>query len=272
MILDDIVRRKNERLRDEMRQMTIEGWKQLIRGPGLHKPLNFAETIKRTIKRNDELSVIGEIKKASPSAGVIREQFDPAIIANEYVKSGVQAISVLTEKDFFMGDEAHLAAVRRISPIPVLRKDFIFDLWQLYQSRYIGADAVLLIVSLLNDELLKKMLIVSEILGMQCLVETHDEDEIERALEAGAKIIGINNRDLKTFEVDLKTTGRLINKIPEDIVVVSESGIRTAGDMEYIKNAGADAVLIGEAFMRGDSIAGKIRELKPDATGRRLYG
>lgn len=263
MILDDIVEKKRERLKIEMQQMTLEGWKQKIKAPGLHKPLDFGGALKRTDrKKDDSLSIIAEIKKASPSAGIIRENFDPACIAGEYVRSGVQAISVLTEKDYFMGDDSYLVKVRQNAPVPLLRKDFIIDLWQVYQSRCLGADAILLIVALLDEEMLKKMLIVAGIIGLQCLVEVHDESEVEIALKAGAKIIGINNRNLKTFETDLKTTERLIDAIPHDRVVVSESGIRTSDDIRYLKEIGADAVLIGESFMRAGSLADKVREFK----------
>jgi len=258
MILDNIVEKKKERLKIEMQQITLEGWKQKLKGPGLHRPLDFGGAL----KRDGELSIIAEIKKASPSAGVIREDFNPVNIAMDYVQSNVQAISVLTEKDFFLGDDDYLVKVRQIVPIPVLRKDFIIDLWQVYQARCLGADAILLIVALLEDELLNKMMIVANITGMQCLVEVHDEKELERALEAGAKIIGINNRSLKTFEVDLTTTEKLINMIPRDKVVVSESGIKTLEDMKYLQYIGADAVLIGESFMRAPSAQDKVRELR----------
>lgn len=263
MILDDIVKKRRERLKIEMQQMTLEGWKQKVKASGLHKPLDFGGALRRADgKKEDGLSIIAEVKKASPSAGIIREDFDPVRIAGEYVRSGVQAISVLTEKDYFMGDDSYLAKVRQIAPMPLLRKDFIIDLWQIYQSRCLGADAILLIVALLNEELLKKMMIVAGIIGLQCLVEIHDEEEVERALKAGAKIIGINNRNLKTFETDLKTTERLIGSIPHDRIVVSESGIRTANDIRYLKEVGADAVLIGESFMRAGSPADKVQELR----------
>ncbi len=258
MILDKIVEKKREQLLAEKQAMTMEGWKQKLKGPGLHKPLDFGGAL----KREDGLSIIAEVKKASPSAGVIREDFDPAGIAKEYLRSGIQAISVLTEKDFFMGDDDDLVKVRQTAPIPVLRKDFIIDLWQVYQARCLGADAILLIAALLDDALLNKMLIVANITGMQCLVEVHDERELERALSAGAKIIGINNRNLKTFEVDLSTTGRLINRIPKDRTVVSESGIRTPEDMKYVKSVGADAVLIGESFMKAPRVYDRISEFK----------
>ncbi len=261
MILDNIVEKKRARLAQEMQQMTVEGWKRKIKASGLHKPLDFSEALKRTDgKKENGISIIAEIKKASPSAGIIREDFNPVNIAGDYVRSGVQAISVLTEKDYFLGDDSYLVKVRQTAPVPLLRKDFIIDLWQVYQSRCLGADAILLIVSLLNDELLKKMLIVAGIIGLQCIVEVHDEIEVERALKAGAKIIGINNRNLKTFETNLKTTEKLIDLIPHDRIVVSESGIKTIDDIRYLKNVGADAVLIGESFMRAASSIDKVRE------------
>jgi len=177
----------------------------------------------------------------------------------------VQAISVLTEKNFFLGDDDYLVRIRQTCPIPLLRKDFIIDLWQVYQSRCLGADAILLIVSILSDEELKKFQVVAEILGMQCLVEVHNKEELDRALESGAKIIGINNRDLKTFEVDIRTTEKLMNYIPNDRAVVSESGIKDYNDIKYLKELGVDAVLIGETFMRAPSIKDKINELRGKA-------
>jgi len=263
MILDDIVAKRRLRLEQEMQQITLEGWKRKIKAPGLHKPLDFGGALKRKDGKNgDGLSIIAEIKKASPSAGIIRENFDPVNIAGEYIMSGVQAISVLTEKDYFLGDDSYLVKVRQTAPVPLLRKDFIIDLWQVYQSRCLGADAILLIVALLSDELLKKMLIVAGILGLQCLVEVHDEAEVEKALKAGARIIGINNRDLRTFKTDIRTTEKLIGSIPHDRIVVSESGIRTADDIRYLKEVGADAVLVGESFMKADSLADKVREFR----------
>ncbi len=258
MILDKIVEQKKLQLKEEMKQLSIEGWKQRIKRSGLHAAQDFY----KAVKRDGEISIIAEVKKASPSKGIIREEFDPLEIAREYTTAGVQAISVLTEKNFFMGSEEYLIKVRQHIPVPVLRKDFIIDLWQVYQSRCLGADAILLIVSLLSDADLKKFQLVAGILGMQCLVEVHDKEELDRALEAGARIIGINNRDLKTFDVNLKTTERLMNYIPHDRAVLSESVIKTAEDMKYLKDLGVDAVLIGETFMRAHSIIEKICELR----------
>lgn len=258
MILDEIVEKKRHQLKTEMMQVSIEGWKQRLKRPGLHKTMDFYSAI----KKGGSLSIIAEVKKASPSKGIIKEKFDPVEVAREYSEANVQSISVITEKNYFMGSDECLMRIRQNAAIPVLRKDFIVDVWQIYQARCIGADAILLIASILDDMSLKKFQAVAEILGMQCLIEVHNRDELDRVLESGAKIIGINNRDLKTFEVDLKVTERLINHIPNDRAVVSESGIRTAEDMKYIKELGVDAVLIGETFMRAHSIKDKIMELR----------
>ena len=258
MILDKIVEEKKKQLRDEMSRVSIEGWKQKIKRPGMHMTQDFYTAL----KSNKDISIIAEVKKASPSKGIIKEDFDPLKIAKEYNEANVQAISVLTERNFFLGDDDYLVRIRQSLSLPVLRKDFLIDIWQVYQSRCLGADAILLIVSLLSDEDLKKFQIVAGILGMQCLVEVHDQEEVERALESGAKIIGINNRDLKTFDVDLKTTEKLMNYIPHDRAVVSESGIRNNEDIKYLRSLGVDAVLIGETFMRAESISEKINEIR----------
>jgi len=258
MILDKIIEQKRIQLNDEMKQITIEGWKERLKEPGLHNPIDFFNAL----KRSEGISIIAEVKKASPSKGIIKEDFDPVEIARQYTEANVQAISVLTEKNFFLGNDDYLVKIRQSFPTPVLRKDFIINLWQVYQSRYLGADAILLIVSALSDDDLKKFQAVANIIGLQCLVEVHDKDELDRALEAGAKIIGINNRDLKTFNMDLKTTEKLMNYIPKDRAVVSESGIKTAQDMKFLRNLGVDAVLIGETFMRAGSIREKINELR----------
>lgn len=258
MILDKIVEQKKIQLKKEMSKMSIEGWKQRIKRPGMHSTQSFFNAL----KKNDDISIIAEVKKASPSKGIIKEDFDPMMIAKEYCEAKVQAMSVLTEKNFFLGDDDYLVRIRQTYPTPILRKDFIIDLWQVYQSRCLGADAILLITSLLSDEELKKFQVVSGILGMQCLVEVHNKEELDRALESGAQIIGINNRDLNTFNVDIKTTEKLMNYIPNDRVVVSESGIKDYNDIKYLKELGVDAVLIGETFMRATSIKEKIDELR----------
>ncbi|NTV89652.1 MAG: indole-3-glycerol-phosphate synthase, partial [Clostridiales bacterium] len=180
MILEQIVERKKLQLKEDMARISIETWKNKVKGPGLHKPLDFFGAV----KRNGELSIIAEIKKASPSKGIICEDFDPVAIARQYITTDIQAISVLTEKHFFQGDDEYLRMVRQVSPVPLLRKDFIIELWQVYQARVYGADAILLIAAILDDETLKKLMIVANILGLHCLVEVHDERELERALNA----------------------------------------------------------------------------------------
>lgn len=258
MILERIVEQKRLQLAEEMNKVSVEGLKNKIKGPGIHKPLDFFKAIKRT----EDISIIAEVKRASPSKGIFREDFDAAGILAAYGKTDIQAVSVLTEKNFFLGADEYLVKARQMLPVPVLRKDFIIDIWQIYQSRCLGADAILLIASILPGDLLKKFMIIAGIIGLHCLVEVHDEAELERALEAGAKIIGINNRDLKTFKVDLAVTGRLINRIPTDRAVVSESGISTALDIKHLRALGVDAVLMGEAFMNAPSIAEKVLELR----------
>ena len=198
-----------------------------------------------------KVALIAEIKKASPSAGVIAEVFDPLAIARNYARAGVDAISVLTDEQFFQGHLDHLSLVREAVPQPLLRKDFVLDEIQIVEAAAAGADAVLLIVAALPEERLEALLKTAETYQLDALVEVHTLAELDRALETDARIIGINNRDLGTFEVDLGVTEKLSEEVPQEIVLVSESGIRTAEDLARIKACGVDAVLIGEALMRG---------------------
>jgi len=198
----------------------------------------------------DEVALIAEMKKASPSAGVIVESFDPLAIAKNYARAGVDAISVLTDEQFFQGRLSYLELVRPEVPQPLLRKDFILDEIQIAQSAAAGADAILLIVAALEQPRLVALLETAETYQLDVLVEVHTAEELDRALETRARIIGINNRNLATFEVDLGVTERLSEEVPEGIVLVSESGIKTAEDLARIKACGVDAVLIGEALMR----------------------
>lgn len=198
-----------------------------------------------------KLALIAEVKKASPSAGVIVESFDPVAIAKNYARAGVEAISVLTDEKFFQGHLNYLGTIRTAVPQPLLRKDFILDPLQIMEAAMAGADAVLLIVAALNDAELHSLLETAETYQLDVLVEVHTLAELERALETPAQIIGINNRNLATFEVDLSVTEKLSDEVPQEIVLVSESGIRTAEDLARIKACGVDAVLIGEALMRG---------------------
>jgi indole-3-glycerol phosphate synthase len=209
--------------------------------------------------------IIAEIKKASPSRGIICRDFDPVRIARIYAAGGASAISVLTEEHYFLGSLAHLKAIRDDlgnTRLPLLRKDFILDPYQVYESRANGADSLLLIAAILTPDRLKELLDLSHELGMECLVEVHNATELAPVLSAGARIIGINNRDLKTFKVDIRTTERLRPLVPPDRLVVSESGICGRDDKEKMKEWGVHAVLIGEALVSAPDIGAKIKELR----------
>jgi len=216
---------------------------------------------KKNISRGHGINLIAELKKASPTRGIIRGDFNPVKIALTYQAQGASAVSVLTDERFFEGRLEYLKEVKERVAIPVLRKDFIIDEYQLYESVLWGADAVLLIADILTMDELKKFLDISKDLGMDCLVEVHNEEDINKALSSGATIIGMNNRDLHTFKIDIATTQRLIRLIPDTKVRVSESGIKTYEDVMFLKSLGVNAVLIGEAFMEADDIASKVREV-----------
>jgi indole-3-glycerol phosphate synthase len=205
--------------------------------------------------------IIAEVKKASPSKGIIRPDFDHVGIAKSYAHSGAAAISVLTDEKFFQGHLDYLSECRASVSLPVIRKDFIIDESQIFEARIAGADAILLIVALLDVQTLRSFQAVAKGLGMASLVEVHDKDEMEKAIESGAEIIGINNRDLQTFKVDIGTTFRLVPLIPPGKTIVSESGISTSDDLKRLADANVDAALIGETFMRAPDPGEKLREL-----------
>ena len=205
------------------------------------------------LHRDDEkLAVIAEIKKASPSAGVIAKTFEPVEIAKNYEHTGANAISVLTDSKFFQGSLEHLRNVRKAVSLPLLRKDFIWDGTQIAESAASGADAILLIVAALTQDQLVRLLKSAKEFRLDSLIEVHSVDELQRALEAGAEIVGINNRNLATFDVDLTVTEKLCRDVPDEIVLISESGIKTPQDVARVKACGVDAVLVGEALMRGE--------------------
>ncbi|AGY91390.1 hypothetical protein SPICUR_01855 [Spiribacter curvatus] len=208
-----------------------------------------------------QAGVIAEIKKASPSKGVLREDFDPAAIARSYEQGGAACLSVLTEEDFFRGADAHLKEARAACQCPVIRKDFITEDYQVLEARVLGADCVLLIVAALDDGQLLALYERARSLGMDVLVEVHDSAELDRALTLGADLIGINNRDLRTFETTLETTARLAPSVPEGVRLVTESGIHTRDDVAAMRARGIDAFLVGEAFMRADSPGDRLAEL-----------
>ncbi|MDD2370498.1 MAG: indole-3-glycerol phosphate synthase TrpC [Firmicutes bacterium] len=257
MILDDIVVKRKEQLNREKLVISLDEIKKKIEKHG-DKSKDFAFS-KILIARG--LILIAEVKKGSPSKGIILEDFNPVEIAINYEKAGAGAISVLTEEKYFLGRNEYLEKIRENVNIPILRKDFIIDEYQIYHSKYLGAAVILLIVAILDKKSLTDYLKIAQDLGLDVIVEVHTEDEIKTAIEVGAKIIGINNRNLKTFEVDLKNTQKLLPLIPEGIFVISESGIKTAADIIFLKDLGVSGVLIGETLMRSSDIGRTIEGL-----------
>jgi indole-3-glycerol phosphate synthase len=215
----------------------------------------------REALRKPGIALIAEVKKSSPSAGIIAERLEPISIAREYEGGGASAISVLTESTYFGGELADLTAVKEAVKIPVLRKDFIIDHYQIYEARAAGADAILLIAELLDRKELADYLLLAHDLGLSCLVESHSRGELEKAIRSGAEIIGVNNRNLQTLTVNLDTSIQLIPFIPPDRIRVSESGIKSVEDVESVLRAGADAILVGETLVRSKNPSLKIGEL-----------
>ncbi|MCR4845449.1 MAG: indole-3-glycerol phosphate synthase TrpC [Eubacterium sp.] len=218
---------------------------------------NFEEALSK-----EGLSIISEVKKASPSKGVIAEDFPFLDIAKEYETAGADAVSCLTEPDRFKGSDAYLQEIASSIKLPVLRKDFTIDPYMIYQARMMGASAVLLIAAILSDAELAEYFEIAEGLGLSCLFEAHDEEEVKRCLAAGARIVGVNNRNLKDFTVDINNSVKLRKLVPDDVIFVSESGIEKPEDVKVLKENGTDAVLIGEMLMRSSDKTGLIHELK----------
>ena len=257
MFLQEILARKRVDLADRKETVPLAELQRYL------KTRTPALSLSAAISR-ERAGIICEIKKASPSKGLICRKFDPPVIARAYFVGGAIAVSVLTEEHYFQGSLDHLKAAKAAlgGSIPVLRKDFILDPYQVYEARAYGADALLLIVAALKPVILREFLALSHYLGMECLVEVHDEVEVETAVACGARIIGINNRSLATFNTDLMTTMRLRPLIPADRLVVAESGFKTRADVQQMKEWGADAVLIGEALMNSPDTAARVRELR----------
>ena len=251
-ILDKIVASK---------RMEVESAKQAVSPDELAERLADAPSPRdfaAALATPGEVSLLAEVKKASPSKGVIREDFDPVAIAKIYERHGARAISVLTDEPFFQGHLDYLRDVRAAVELPVLRKDFIIDRYQLLEARAAGADAVLLIAECLDDCNLRALHNEAIELGMAPLVELYEPENLPRVLDAGASIVGINNRDLRTFEVDLDHTVRLASQIPDECIIVGESGIRTAADVAHLKSAGVDAILVGESLMASEDIGAAV--------------
>ncbi len=257
-ILKKITDRKLQEIDERSARLSLQ---QLVGAvPAASAPRGFVRSIRDRIDAG-QAAVIAEIKKASPSKGVLREDFKPADIARSYAANGAACLSVLTDEDFFQGGDEYLKQARAACDLPVIRKDFIIDPYQVYEARVMGADCILLIVACLDDAQLQMLNELAQQLGMDVLVEVHDQDELARALTLGNTLIGINNRNLRTFEVDLQTTLDMLPLIGDDKIVVTESGIHTPQDVELMRNHDVHAFLVGEAFMRADDPGAKLAEL-----------
>jgi indole-3-glycerol phosphate synthase len=248
-ILKKIVARKHEEI--AARRVSLPESALRARLADADPPRGFVHAIEARLARA-EVAVIAEIKKASPSKGVLREDFRPADIARSYAAGGAACLSVLTDADFFQGSELYLEQARAACDLPVIRKDFIVDPYQVLEARAINADCILLIAACLDDERLQTLNDLAHELGMDVLIEVHDADELQRTLATGNRLVGINNRNLRTFDVDLRTTLDLLDDIPGDRLVVTESGILDASDVSRMRQHGVHAFLVGEAFMRAD--------------------
>ena len=257
-ILKKIIQRKTEEVAERLAKVSLQ--EQVERARQGSAVRGFVKNIEQTIQTGRP-AVIAEIKKASPSKGVMRENFQPAEIAISYEQGGASCLSVLTDIDFFQGSDAYLQQARQACSLPVLRKDFIIDPYQVYEARAIGADCILLIVACLSDMQLKELADLATQLNMDVLVEVHDAEELARALRVDLPLIGINNRNLRSFETSLETTLALLEQIPDDRIVVTESGIHTPADVSRMRAHNVNAFLVGEAFMKAEEPGEKLREL-----------
>ncbi|MCM3784005.1 indole-3-glycerol phosphate synthase TrpC [Neobacillus mesonae] len=258
MYLDRIVVTKREEVAELAKWFRIdEVEKKIAELPGTR---GFEKALTKEHARG--MGLIAEVKKASPSKGLIRPDFDPVSIAKAYEEAGTDCMSVLTDVSYFQGKAEYLTEISRHVSVPLLRKDFIIDERQIAEARLIGADAVLLIASILDNKQLSGFLTYAKDLGLDALVEVHDKEELERVLDLGtASLIGINNRNLRTFETRLETTAHLAELVPENVTLISESGIRTREDVEFVRRAGAKGILVGEQFMRQEDVTKAVNEL-----------
>ena len=257
-ILKKILQRKVEENHQRSQHISLAALKE--KALSVAPARGFVKAIENTLQQGRP-AVIAEIKKASPSKGVIRENFDPAAIAESYAASGATCLSVLTDEDFFQGSQAYLKQARAACKLPVIRKDFIIDPYQVYEAKVMGADCILLIVAALQDQQMAGLAELANDLGLDVLVEVHDAEELARALPLNTKLIGINNRDLRTFETSLETTIELQSQIPSDRIVVTESGIHSAADVKKMRDNKVNAFLVGEAFMRAKDPGAELAKL-----------
>lgn len=260
-ILDKILTRKIEEVAERKKQLSL----MELMEESLETPLGVRDMLGAL--RKETIALIAEVKQASPSKGILVENFDPVEIASTYDKNGASAISVLTDEDFFKGHLDYLTQVRQSVTVPVLRKDFVLDVYQVYEGRVAGADAILLIVAALSDSQMEELYGTITGLDMTALVEVHNEEEMERALKLDAKLIGINNRDLKSFHVDLEVTARLASMVPDDVTLVAESGIKDVQDVQRMGELGAHAILVGESLVKSGDMAHSVREFSSVTRG-----
>ncbi len=257
-ILKKIIKRKEQEIVSRLKEISLE---QVMAAAKDASPVRgFVDSMKARIAK-DEPAVIAEIKKASPSKGVMRENFIPAEIAKSYENGGASCLSILTDIDFFQGSDTYLKEARAACNLPVIRKDFIIDPYQVYEARAMGADCILLIVSVLDNLKLNQLYSLARALGMDVLIEVHDNEELQRSLPLGADLVGINNRNLRTFKTSLSTTTEMLEQIPDDRIVVTESGIHTADDVTLMRNYQVNAFLVGEAFMRAEDPGAELNKL-----------
>ncbi len=257
-ILKKIIKRKEQEIDDRVKTKSIE---QVIELAKDASPVRgFVDSMKARLAKGDP-AIIAEIKKASPSKGLIREDFHPAKIAKSYEEGGASCISILTDIDFFKGSDAYLKQARAACNLPVIRKDFIIDPYQVYESRMMGADCILLIVTVLDNMKLNQLYSLARALDMDVLIEVHDEEELLRSLPLGADLVGINNRNLRNFDTSLHTTIDLLPQIPEGRIVVTESGIHNSEDVTLMRENDVNAFLVGEAFMRADDPGSALKKL-----------
>ena len=257
-ILDRIIERKRAEIHAGQQHYTIGDFEAMAENQG--RARGFAAALYRSVAEHRP-AVIAEIKKASPSKGVIREDFDPVDIARRYQEAGASALSVLTDEEFFQGHEDYLRAARNAVTLPVLRKDFMIDPWQIFQSRAMGADAVLLIVAALSDAQLDELYHAAQRAGCDVLVEVHSGEELERAMKLNIELVGINNRDLRTFETRLDTSLSLADEVPADRLVITESGIHSREDVRLMRDNGINGFLVGEAFMKAGDPGAALKAL-----------
>ena len=257
-ILVKILKRKSEEVAERSAIVSVKQLQQQCESADAVR--GFIQSIENKIA-NKQSAVIAEIKKASPSKGLLRENFVPAEIAKSYADNGAACLSILTDKDYFQGDEEYLKQARAACTLPVIRKDFIIDPYQVYEARAIDADCILLIVAALDDVILQSLFNLAHELGMDVLMEVHDKDEMRRALKTGARLIGINNRNLRNFDTSLETTLSMLDMVSDEHILVTESGIHTKEDVQLMRDNNVNAFLVGEAFMRADNPGEKLAEL-----------